>query len=131
MGFWLGTVFFVALELLGMFLVKSLIGTRQGRRHELLGQLLVATSVICCWLMWVIVYMGQMKVCLRVMVHRLGSRLDAAVGSWPLASPPLTEPHRTPPTAARQPCPAVVTGSLPPGAGGFYYFSMYLHHCLQ
>ncbi len=99
MGFWLGTVFFVALELLGMFLVKSLIGTRQGRRHELLGQLLVATSVICCWLMWVIVYMGQMKVCLRVMVHRLGSRLDAAVGSWPLASPPSlnpTEPHRQP-----------------------------------
>jgi hypothetical protein len=65
MGFWLGTVFFVALELLGMFLVKSLIGTRQGRRHELLGQLLVATSVICCWLLWVIVYMGQMKVCIR------------------------------------------------------------------
>lgn len=65
MGFWLGTVFFAALEVLGMFLVKSLIGTRQGRRHELLGQLLVATSVICCWLLWVIVYMGQMKVCLR------------------------------------------------------------------
>ena len=62
MGFWLGTLFFVVLELVGMFLVKTLIGTRRGRRHELLGQVLVATSVICCWLMWAIVYVGQMKV---------------------------------------------------------------------
>lgn len=62
MGFWLGTLIFLALEVAGFFGVKSIVGTRRGRRHELLGQVLVATSVICCWLMWVIVYMGQMKV---------------------------------------------------------------------
>jgi hypothetical protein len=61
MGFWLGTLVFVILELIGYLAVKASIGARRGRPHELLGQVLLATTVVCCWLMWVIVYLGQMK----------------------------------------------------------------------
>ena len=71
MGFWLGTLIFIAFELIGWFFVKTVVGTRRGRRHELLGQVLVAASVVCCWLIWVIVYMGQMKV--RVCATRLSA----------------------------------------------------------
>lgn len=96
MGFWLGTLIFAVIEVVGFFTVEAVLGKqyrqddrRYGKikntRYDMnnvdgqlmlvalgiesrlylsgasrLAQTLVATTVICCWLMWTLVYIGQM-----------------------------------------------------------------------
>lgn len=68
MGFWLGTLIFAVLEVVGFLTVEAVLGKqyrqedrRYGKiKNTRLAQTLVATTVICCWLMWTLVYIGQM-----------------------------------------------------------------------
>lgn len=54
MGFWLGTLAFAAVEIALYGTIA--IGTNREKRG--LNQLLAATAVVCCWLLWSIVYLG-------------------------------------------------------------------------
>ncbi|EFN50581.1 hypothetical protein CHLNCDRAFT_135458 [Chlorella variabilis] len=57
MGFWLGTLIFLIFEALGFGVVQF-----SGKPHstKLLHHTLVGSTVICCWMMWGIVYLSQM-----------------------------------------------------------------------
>lgn len=57
-AFFLGTLFFALCELCGFAYVKQ-------RGNNTLNQVLVATSVICCWSMWAIIYIAQMHPLVR------------------------------------------------------------------
>lgn len=54
MGFWLGTLGFAAVEI-ALYGGIALTGNREKRG---INQLLAATAVTCCWLLWAIVYLG-------------------------------------------------------------------------
>ncbi|KAL4427346.1 hypothetical protein ABPG77_003255 [Micractinium sp. CCAP 211/92] len=56
MGFWLGTLVFLIFEALGFGVVHF---SGKPRSAKLLNHTLVATTVVCCWLMWGIVYLAQ------------------------------------------------------------------------
>ncbi|KAI8104101.1 hypothetical protein M9434_002367 [Picochlorum sp. BPE23] len=69
MGFWLGSLIFACLEVVGFLGVEGILGKQYRRerldnrfnnKNTLLPQLLVGTAVFCCWMMWAIVYIGQM-----------------------------------------------------------------------
>ncbi|KAL6784535.1 hypothetical protein ACKKBG_A02185 [Auxenochlorella protothecoides x Auxenochlorella symbiontica] len=62
MGFWLGTLIFALLELLGFGIVQAS-GARHG--NKLLKHTLVGTTVACCWMMWGIVYIAQLHPLMR------------------------------------------------------------------
>ncbi|PRW39219.1 V-type proton ATPase subunit e1 [Chlorella sorokiniana] len=62
MGFWLGTVVFLVLEALGFSAVQF---SSRPQSTKLLNHTLVASTIICCWLMWSIVYLAQMHPLIR------------------------------------------------------------------
>lgn len=56
MGFWFGSLVFLLLEAVG-FVVIRFTG-KQG--NTMLQQTLWATTIICCWLMWGVIYIAQL-----------------------------------------------------------------------
>jgi len=55
MGFWLGTLIFLAIEIA---VYGGVAATTKDREQKPLRQLLGATAIVCCWLLWAIVYLG-------------------------------------------------------------------------
>eukprot|EP00884_Botryococcus_braunii_P013917 jgi/Botrbrau1/22526/Bobra.114_2s0050.1 len=61
MGFWQITLLFLLLEVV-LAGIMWLLGKKSENQ---LNQLLVATSVVCCWLMWAIIYIAQLHPLVR------------------------------------------------------------------
>ena len=57
MGFWLGTLIFVAVQLVVSLAINLL--TKPGSRS--MPHILGCTAVFQCWLMWAIVYLAQLN----------------------------------------------------------------------
>ncbi|KAL4519168.1 hypothetical protein Ndes2526B_g00262 [Nannochloris sp. 'desiccata'] len=55
MGLLFGTFVFLVFEGAGFAVVE----VTKGRKNSLLPQTLWATTVVCCWLMWAVVYLAQ------------------------------------------------------------------------
>ncbi|KAL0037291.1 hypothetical protein WJX79_011090 [Trebouxia sp. C0005] len=54
-GLLAGSAFFIALEILFWFGIQFFCKGGKGLTHTL-----YATAVVCCWMLWAIVYMAQM-----------------------------------------------------------------------
>ncbi|XP_062113310.1 V-type proton ATPase subunit e1-like [Humulus lupulus] len=59
MGFVITTLIFAVVGIIASLLVR--ICCSRGASTNLLHLTLVVTAVVCCWMMWAIVYLAQMK----------------------------------------------------------------------
>ncbi|CAN6462711.1 unnamed protein product [Victoria cruziana] len=59
MGFWFTTLMFVTVGVLASLLVR--ICCNRGPSTNLFHLTLVITTTVCCWMMWAIVYLAQLK----------------------------------------------------------------------
>lgn len=79
MGLWLGTLAFLLLEVFGYIGVEVILGKKyaQGvpgergvkKRNTKLAQLLTGATVVCCWMMWVLVYIAQKYPLVNPVLH--------------------------------------------------------------
>uniref|UniRef100_A0A0D9VWK0 V-type proton ATPase subunit n=1 Tax=Leersia perrieri TaxID=77586 RepID=A0A0D9VWK0_9ORYZ len=59
MGFWVTTLIFLLAGVVGSLF--SLLCCNRGPSTNLFHLTLVITATVCCWMMWAIVYLAQLK----------------------------------------------------------------------
>ncbi|XP_074583054.1 V-type proton ATPase subunit e1-like [Curcuma longa] len=59
MGFWMTTVVFFLVGLVASFSVR--VCCNRGPSTNLFHLTLIITATVCCWMMWAIVYLAQLK----------------------------------------------------------------------
>ncbi|KAF4368486.1 hypothetical protein CsatB_027519 [Cannabis sativa] len=61
MGFVITTLIFAVVGIIASLLVQLCFSRNTSSSTSLLHLTLVVTAVVCCWMMWAIVYLAQMK----------------------------------------------------------------------
>ncbi|XP_072967756.1 V-type proton ATPase subunit e1 [Typha angustifolia] len=59
MGFWVTTLIFILVGIIASLSVR--LCCNRGPSTNLFHLTLVSTATVCCWMMWAIVYLAQLK----------------------------------------------------------------------